>query len=204
MTRLWVASIAALIFVAVPASASASARNEFGELRRDLAVAAYGSEGGQKPITEGMAIEETFTIDAIDHSARIVTLKDKDGNVEDVHCGPEIQRFNQLKVGDKVTFRYYESVVYQVRKPGTAAESPSSTPAVVRSQGTKPGGTVSEQMTATVTVTALDPKAPSVTVTSADGRKMSFKVENPKNLEGVKVGDKVEITYTQAIAISVQ
>ena len=203
MTRLWVASIAALIFVAVPASASASARNEFGELRRDLAVAAYGSEGGQKPITEGMAIEETFTIDAIDHSARIVTLKDKDGNVEDVHCGPEIQRFNQLKVGDKVTFRYYESVVMQIRRPGTAPESGSSKPTMTRTPG-KPGGTVSQQMTATVTVNAIDAKTPSVTVTANDGRKMSFKVENRKYLEGVKVGDKVEVTYTQALAISVK
>ena len=30
------------------------------------------------------------------------------------------------------------------------------------------------------------------------------KIENPKNAEGVKVGDKVEITYTQALAISVE
>jgi Cu/Ag efflux protein CusF len=44
---------------------------------------------------------------------------------------------------------------------------------------------------------------PSVTVRTEDGRKMSFKVENAKNLEGVKVGDRVEITYTQALAISV-
>jgi ribosomal protein S17 len=165
-----------------------------------LAAPAYA----QKPVTKGAAISESFTIDAIDHSRRIVSLRDKDGVVEDVYCGPEVKRFDALKVGDKVTFRYYESVVYQVRKPGTAAESPSSTPAVVRTPGDRPGGTVSEQMTATVTITALDPKVPSVTVTSADGRKMSFKVENPKNIEGVKVGDKVEITYTQAIAISVQ
>ena len=49
----------------------------------------------------------------------------------------------------------------------------------------------------------LDAKVPSVTVTTKAGQKMSFKVENPKNLEGVKVGDQVEITYTQALAISV-
>ena len=128
----------------------------------------------------------------------------KGGIVEDIYCGPEVKRFDALKVGDKVTFRYYESIVYQVRKPGTAPEAPSSKPAVVRTEGDKPGGTVSEQMTATVTINAIDTKVPSVTVTAADGRKMSFKVENPKNLEGVKVGDKVEITYTQALAISVQ
>lgn len=179
MTRILLAALAAVAWAAAPAAF-------------------------QKPVSQGAAISESFTIDAIDHTKRIVSLRDKDGNVEDVYCGPEVKRFDALKVGDKVTFRYYESVVYQVRKPGTAPESPASTPAVVRTPGAKPGGTMSEQMTATVTVNAIDTKAPSVTVTAADGRKMSFKVENPKNLAGVKVGDKVEITYTQALAISVQ
>jgi Cu/Ag efflux protein CusF len=32
---------------------------------------------------------------------------------------------------------------------------------------------------------------------------MSFKVEDKTNLKGVKVGDKVQITYTQALAVSV-
>jgi len=37
-----------------------------------------------------------------------------------------------------------------------------------------------------------------VTITTADGTKMTFQVENKKNLEGVKVGDKVQITYTHS------
>ena len=188
MARIVLVAVLALACVATPA----------------LAGAASGSEGGQKPVTQGAAVSETFTIDAIDHKARIVALRDKDGVVEDVYCPPEVKRFDALKVGDKVTFRYYESVVYQIHKPGAVPESRSSEPAVTRSAGTKPGGTVSQQMTATVTVNAIDAKVPSVTVTAADGRKMSFKVENPKNLEGVKVGDKVQITYTQALVISVQ
>lgn len=179
MTRMIVAAMAALAFVAAPAAA-------------------------QKPLSQGAAVSETFTIEAIDSKARIVSLKDKDGIVEDIYCPPEVKRFDALKVGDKVTFRYYESVVYQIHKPGTAPESPSSGPAITRTPGTKPGATVSEQMTATVTVNAIDMKVPSVTITAADGRKMSFRVENPKNMAGVKVGDKVQITYTQALAISVQ
>ena len=204
MARIVLAAVLALACVAAPAAAADSARIESGELRRDLAGAAYGSEGGQKPVTQGAAVSETFTIDAIDYKARIVSLRDKDGVVEDVYCPPEVKRFDELKVGDKVTFRYYESVVYQIRKPGSAPESASSEPALTRSAGTKPGATLSQQMTATVTVNAIDMKVPSVTITAADGRKMSFKVENPKNLDGVKVGDKVQITYTQALAISVQ
>ncbi len=59
-------------------------------------------------------------------------------------------------------------------------------------------------MNAIVTVMAIDPKVPSITIQKADGGKMSLKVENPKNIEGVKVGDKVQITYTQALAVSVK
>jgi hypothetical protein len=166
-------------------------------------LAATAVVHAQKPVTQGAAVTETFTIDAIDFAERLVTLRDKEGNTETIFCGPEVQRFNALKVGDKVTFRYYESVVYAIRKPGSTPPAPKASSGVVRTPGEKPGGTISQQMTATVTVNAIDPKVPSVTVTASDGRKMSFKVENPKNLEGVKVGDQVEVTYTVGLAISV-
>lgn len=160
--------------------------------------------GAQKTVTQGAEVSETVTIEAIDYKARLVTLKDSEGTSETVYAGPEIQRFDALKVGDKVTFRYYESVVYQIRKPGTQAAKPSETAGIVRSEGAKPGGTVSQQKTATVTVDAVDMTVPSVSIRTDDGRKMSFRVDNKKNLEGVKAGDRVEITYTQALAISVK
>ena len=157
----------------------------------------------QKAVTQGAQVSETFVIDAIDYTARLVTLRDPQGETETIYCGPEVERFSALKVGDKVTFRYYESVVYQIRKPGSAPSASGDTAGLVRTPGDRPGGTISQQMTATVTINAIDAKVPSVTVSTKDGKTMSFKVENPKNLEGVKVGDQVEITYTQALAISV-
>jgi hypothetical protein len=155
----------------------------------------------QKPVSAAEAVSATFTITAIDHAGRIVTLQDKDGGMQDVYCGPDVRRFDSLKVGDKVTFRYYESMVTAISQPGTAPKPPVSQ-GVTRSAGEKPGGTVSQQMTATVTIAAIDQKVPSVTVTGPRGNKMSFKVDK-KNLEGYKVGDKVDITYTQALAVSV-
>jgi len=159
----------------------------------------------QKPVTQTEAIELTTKIEAIDKTARLVTLKDKDGEVETIYCGPEVKRFDELKVGDTVTFRYYESVAYAIRKPGQPSGLPAETgPKVTRSQGARPGGTIAQQETATVTLKAIDPKVPSVTVLTEDGRTMSFKVEDKKNLKDVKVGDKVEITYTEAVMISVK
>ena len=156
----------------------------------------------QKPVSKAQTVTATFTITAIDHGSRIVTLKDKDGASQDIYCGPNVQRFDALKVGDNVTFRYTESLVSAISAPGTAAKAPASA-GVTRTPGAKPGGTLAQQMTATVTITAIDPKIPSVSVKTADGNTLSFKVEDPKNLQGYKVGDKVDITYTQALAISV-
>lgn len=173
-----------------------------------VAVAALSMGGpavadAQKPVSTADMVTETFTIEAIDKTARIVTLKDKDGVLEEIFCGPEVQRFDALKVGDTVTFRYYESVVSALRRPGATAR-PAESGGVTRTPGTRPGGTISQQITATVTIQAIDPKTPSVTVKSDKGRVMSFRVQDPKNLEGYKVGDTVEVTYTQALAVSVE
>ena len=75
---------------------------------------------------------------------------------------------------------------------------------MTRGTGPRPGGTIAQQATASVTVKAIDAKAPSITVLTEDGRTLDFAVENKKNLDGVKPGDKVEITYTQAVTIAVK
>lgn len=169
-----------------------------------LAAAVFmPTAAAQTTKSQAAEVSQTFTIVAIDQANRIVTLKDKDGFTDSLYAGPEVQRFNELKVGDVVTFRYYESVVHQIHKAGATPPSVGGNAAVTRNAGPKPGGTISQQLTATVTVQAIDPKIPSVTIKMDDGSVSSFKVEDKKDLEGVKVGDRVQVTYTQALAISV-
>jgi hypothetical protein len=159
----------------------------------------------QKPVTQTDAVELTTKIEAIDKTARLVTLKDKEGDTETIYCGPEVKRFDELKVGDTVTFRYQESVAYAIRKPGQPSGLKAAAgPSVTRGTGPRPGGTLARQETATVTIKAIDAKVPSITVLTEDGRTVSFRVEDTKNLKDVKVGDKVEVTYTEAIMISVK
>jgi len=159
----------------------------------------------QKPVTQTEAIELTATIEAIDKTDRLVTLMDEDGETDTIYCGPEVKRFDELKVGDTVTFRYSESIAYAIRKPGQPSSLPAETgPSVTRGPGPRPGGTIAQQETATVTVKAVDAKVPSITVLTDDGRTVSFRVDDKKNLKDVKVGDTVEVTYTEAVAISVK
>jgi Cu/Ag efflux protein CusF len=166
-----------------------------------LSVPGFGQV--PKPVVRGEAVTVTAVIVAIDSTNRLITLTDDKGLTETIAAGPEVKRFNELKVGDKVTFRYYESVVYSIQPPGSTPPAAAAT-AVVRSAGPRPGGTMSEQQTVVVTIQAIDLAIPSVTITTEKGETMSFKVEDKKNMEGVKVGDKVQITYTRALAISVE
>jgi hypothetical protein len=161
------------------------------------------ASAAQKPVSVAETVTKTATIVTIDKTARMVTLQGKDGFTVNVLCGPEVQRFDALKVGDTVTVRYHESVVSAISRPGEKPKDPLSTK-VTRTPGDKPGGTIAQQQTATVTIEEIDSRVPLVSVKTESGSRLSFKVEDKKNLEGYKVGDKVNITYTQALAVSVK
>ena len=59
-------------------------------------------------------------------------------------------------------------------------------------------------MTITATITAIDPKAPSITFTGPNGWKYTSRVEDTKALAKVKVGDKVDIIWTEAMLVSLE
>jgi ribosomal 50S subunit-recycling heat shock protein len=144
-----------------------------------------------------------MTIQAIDKANRLVTLRDEKGAEDTMVVGPAMKRFDELKVGDKVKVTYQESLVMQVRKPGDAAK-PAADAALTRGTGASPSATLAVQQSTSVEVLSIDQKLPSITVKTADGRTVTRKVENRKNLEGVKVGDKIDITFTQAAIVSVE
>ena len=158
----------------------------------------------QKPVKRSETSEVTAKVEAIDHTNRIVTLSNADGVVE-LGVGPEVKRFDELKVGDSITFTYMESVLAEIRKAAASDKAPASgDPQVSRGKGPRPSGMVSQTQQATVTIQAIDANAPSVKVQTADGHSLSFKVQDKAKLAGFKVGDKVDITYTEALMVSVK
>lgn len=143
------------------------------------------------------------TIEAIDQANRTVTLKGPQGNFADVYVDESHKGFDTLKVGDSLKATYYESLIVQVGKPGEPAPTTGDTAAITP----RPGGggeTIARQMVATVTIKAIDTAAPSVTVADPKGRVLSMRVQDPKRLEGVKVGDTIDVTYTQALLLSLE
>lgn len=156
-----------------------------------------------KPVTRQNQMTATVTIAAINPATRAVTLRSQNGNEDTFTVGPDVTRFDQLKVGDTIRATYYESVVFQVRKPGDPAGTSGTAAAGGRLPDT-PGGAIATQQTTSVTVKAVDMSSPSITVETADGRTLTRRIADKKNLEGVKPGDRIDITYTQGLLVAAE
>jgi hypothetical protein len=159
----------------------------------------------EPPLTIVDKVVVSARIEAIDHDARELTLVDGSGDSAIVQFGPEIEGFDRLKVGDTVAFRYYESIAYAIRKPDQPRVLPSTSGEAVgeRGQGPNPGATLSRQQTATLTIVSVDAEAPSLTVLTEDGRRLSFRPFRQADVERLEIGDRMDVTYTRALVISV-
>jgi Cu/Ag efflux protein CusF len=172
-------------------------------LAATFAPLAASAQTTPKPVTVEHTQTGTATIVAIDQATRSVTLRYQNGDEDTFTVGPAVTRFAELKIGDTIRATYTESVVFEVRKPGATGPAGTAGVAAARNKS-MPGGTIAAIQTATVTVKAVDAATGSITVTTADGHTMRRIIENKKNLEGVKVGDKIDITYSQAVLLNAE
>lgn len=162
------------------------------------AMAQKTLEGVKASATETL----TATVQAVDSTKRMLTVKGPEGNVVSFHVSDAVKRLAEIKVGDKINVKYTESVSFKVLKPG-AQPGVAEGAAVAAGAGAKPSGVAVSKTTAVVNVTAIDKAAPSITVKNAEGESHTFKVEHPENLETVKVGDSISVTYSETLAIDV-
>jgi hypothetical protein len=155
-----------------------------------------------KTITSEMRTE-TGTVEAIEAGSRTITIKKPDGTFVSVVAGPDIQRFSEVKVGDKINAKYYENVIVRLKKPGEPDVN-SSVMATTGSEQVLPGGTRAKQRQITATISAIDTATPTITFTGPNNWKYTSKVQDVAALSKVKVGDKVEITWTEAMLVSIE
>ena len=61
------------------------------------------------------------TVETIDHDRRVVNIKTPDGKFQSIDVPPAAKRFDELKVGDKVSITYNNTVSARLKPPGEAA-----------------------------------------------------------------------------------
>lgn len=145
---------------------------------------------------------------AVDAKTRLITLSDEQGSTWTVHAGPEVRNFDRIAAGDSVTVRYVESLAVSLAKPGVAAAPPSATIVAGRAKpGEMPGAAIGGQITSTVRIELVDTEKNIVVFTPPGGGLRAVRVrreEGKEFIKGLKPGDQVQITYTEAMALSVE
>ena len=58
------------------------------------------------------------TVETIDHDKRVVNIKTPDGKFQTIDVPPAAKRFDELKVGDKVSITYNNTVSARLKPPG--------------------------------------------------------------------------------------
>jgi hypothetical protein len=150
-------------------------------------------------------VEETATVEAVDQSTRMVTLKGPKGDSVTFKASDEVRNLAQVQAGDEVKFGYYESLAVRVLKKGEAFPTAGESAVATRAKpGEKPAGVVGKETTVNATIAAIDKKAKTATLKGEDGKSVTVTPRNPKNLDKVKVGDRLVITYTEAVAVKVE
>jgi len=167
--------------------------------------AVLASEPGKAAVVSTASMSAQVV--GIDKATRTLTLKGPKGNVADIVAGDEVRNFDQIKVGDLVVARYLEALTLELRKTKAAAGAGDAAVregAARAKPGERPAVAGGRQVTVIADVTAVDPQKSTITLKGPRGNSVTLNVQNPDQFKVVKKGDQVEVTYTEALALSVE
>ncbi|HEY7658099.1 MAG TPA: hypothetical protein VH881_14625 [Burkholderiales bacterium] len=160
------------------------------------------SEPGKGMVTR--TIQVSAQVVGIDRRTRTVTLKGPEGKVADIVAGPEVRNFDQIRTGDMVVVRYLQALSLELRKTTGSRDLTVAAAGARTALGERPGAAVAGQVTAVADVIAVDPTNMVITLKGPRGNIVDLHVKNPDHFKVVKVGDQVLVTYTEAMALSVE
>jgi hypothetical protein len=151
------------------------------------------------------SVDVSATVTAIDAAKREVTLKRADGTLTTVAVSDQVRNFDQIRVGDTVHARYTQAVALELKK-GAVTKGPPTVEQEARRApvGATPAGVIGQKVTAMAEVTAVDAQNHLVTVRGPGGNEVDLEITDPAQLKNINKGDHVQVTYVEALAISVQ
>lgn len=143
-------------------------------------------------------------VTSIDPEKRVVVLKNEDDELYSVKVIEEIKDFDQIEVGDKVRFEYYQLFEAFLAEPdeklGVKIDNKMSISPTIREITT---GKDSYEDISVIEEIDIDNRI--VTLKNAQGELSQFNVEDSvEGFEKLKVGEKIKSIYTREVSISLE
>lgn len=144
---------------------------------------------------------------AINHDTREVTLADGMGRQTTIVAGEQVKRLGEVSVGDLVEVDYYLSIAAEFRAPteDEMAEPIQFVEGAGRAESDEaPGGGALRMIKAVCVVEGLDRPSETVTLMGPLGGLNVVRVADVDNLTKMKIGDTIVVTFTEALAVSLE
>ena len=168
-----------------------------------LTINLFAQEDREKFYSE----ELQGTITALDTESREVTLVGQEGNIVTLIAGDEVERFNELEIGDLIKLEYWIYMMAEFRNP---TKEELAEPLVIIAEAGKvdldlpPGAAIGALVKAVVTVEVINRPFMDVVVQGPQGNFMTIPVEDPSLIEMLNVGKVVILTYGEAMALYIE
>ena len=188
----------------------ASNDNEEGRAKnRRVQVLVLGRFSESEHMGEGIELNDVVVITAevlaIDKANRVLTLLGPEENVVDIEVGEEARNFDQIKVGDQLSVKYYESVAIYIGAVGTQPKVDAGLVAVRADEGEMPGASAVGAVDMSASIIGIDKKKRTLTLKLPDGSVRTTDVDEAVQVfDTLRVGDTIHARVTKAIAISVE
>jgi hypothetical protein len=182
-------------------------------LRKGLVIALIAcgvtvSAAQGKPLTREEELDLSAVVESVDQATRTVVLVGDTGQRGVFVAGPEITNLKDVKAGDRVRLTYKIAVAAAVKPRGTPAAAPTEDTIEERSApGKPPHVAAGRTVLTTVKIDSVDTSFHTVTFKRADGITRVVGVDDPQAqrfIRTLKPGDSVEISYSEAVAVSVE
>jgi len=167
-----------------------------------LAVAASAASAQPKAgVVVVEQAEAVVTVTKVDMEKRMVTFRNPQGALGTIQVPKEAQNLDQVKPGARFKLKYVEAAAVSLKRGGAPTAQVSEEVKLAPKGGT-PGGVVVQTAEVSGVIDAIDYKTRQMAVRGPKGNTLSFKVtDDVKDLESVAVGDRIVVTFTQALAL---
>jgi hypothetical protein len=194
--------VAILVMFAATFSGCATTENK-SDTKMDSAKPVATEQQSNLNVERSNVATTTAKVLAVDLKTRTVKLRSLEGKPFTIRVGKEAVNLPQVRVGDTVEVTYAQSLEVRMAEPG---EIRADTKGVVgrAKPGSKPAAVGITETNITATIMEIDRAKETATLKMADGVVAAVKVQNPANLDKVKVGDTIAIKYIEAMEIKVK
>jgi hypothetical protein len=141
------------------------------------------------------------TVQSLDRDRRTAVIKDDAGRTFKVQVPSDLSGFDQLATGQRVNVQYYDSVAVSLMTSGAMGGTRAHV------EPARQGGLVGREVTTAAQVVSIDPRTRQLDLRLANGQSQRVTVsdaELQRQLRELRPGQMATVTYTEAVATSLQ